>query len=93
MSLAGEQIAAEASTKSFNLSNCYQEDVEHECPDVQAPFRLHSSSICSCNQDLSGSHFHRDNCLFLESTLSTSSYVKCKENLIFHFICLVQQTS
>lgn len=35
-SLAGEQIATEASTKSFNLSNYYQEDVKHEYPKVQA---------------------------------------------------------
>ena len=36
MSLADEHKAAEASTKSFNLSNCYQEDVEHDYPRVQA---------------------------------------------------------
>lgn len=47
VSLAGEQIVTEASAKSFNLSNCYQEDVKHEYPNVRDLFPPHCSSICS----------------------------------------------
>lgn len=69
MSLAGEQIAAEALTKSFDLSNFYQDAIEHGYPKVWVPFPHHSSSTCSCNHELSGSHFTRDNCLFLDRVL------------------------
>lgn len=47
MSLAGEHIATEALKKSFNLLNCYQEDVECEYPNVQIPFPPFSDSIHS----------------------------------------------
>lgn len=47
MSLSCEQIATETLKKSFNLLNCYQEDVECEYSNVQAPFPPSSASIHS----------------------------------------------
>lgn len=68
MSLAGEQIATEALKKSFNLLNCYQEDVECEYPNVQVPFPPFSGSIHSIIIYLS-LIFNRDRCLFLDRAL------------------------
>lgn len=71
MSMAGEQIATEALKKSFNLLNCYQEDVECECPNVQAPSPPYSGSMHSIIIYLS-LIFNRDHCLFIDQALSIS---------------------
>ena len=86
MSLACEQIAIEALKKSFNLSDRYQENKEHEHPYVQTLFPPGSGSVCPHHRNLFGSHFNKGHCLFLDKALYSLLRWHAKIKVIFYFL-------